>query len=29
MTLPRNEIFINGRELHERGWYDRKSGPLG
>jgi len=24
-----NTIFINGRELHERGWYNPKSGPLG
>ncbi len=25
----RGSIFINGRELRERGWYNSKSGPLG
>lgn len=24
-----DKIFINGRELHERGWYNPRSGPLG
>lgn len=24
-----NKIFIDGRQLHERGWYDPKFGPVG